>query len=157
MEKPTHQQQRQFHQAQCQGLLRQESSTALLETNLCVYRLVIPIKKILLDEETISRPIPTLSDRQFVVAQSSLSQAEQKAQSELFWYREELFKSVQGRWHEVSFLRVNNETFFSYTFFFEDWGNEIRRVIFPGSENDSSHARSLQIRDRPHFFIFEFC
>lgn len=64
-------------------------------------RLVIPIKKILLSEEALTVPIPTLSDRQFVVAHSSLSQSDQRTQRELFWYREELFKSVIGRWHEV--------------------------------------------------------
>lgn len=64
--------------------------------------LIIPIKKMLLSEEHISKPIPTLSDRQFVVAKSSLTSSEEKAQRELFWYREELFKAVSGRWKEVS-------------------------------------------------------
>jgi len=59
------------------------------------------IKKIFIDEELLSKPIPTLSDRQFVVAQYSLSHREEKAQRELFWYREELFKCVSGRWREV--------------------------------------------------------
>lgn len=63
-------------------------------------RLIIPIKKMLLSEEHISKPIPTLSDRQFVVAKSSLTSSEEKAQRELFWYREELFKAVSGRWKE---------------------------------------------------------
>lgn len=66
-----------------------------------IFRLVIPIKKILLSEEALARPIPTLSDRQFVLTQSSLSQVDQRTQRELFWYREELFKVVSGRWCEV--------------------------------------------------------
>ena len=70
-------------------------------------RFVIPIRKIVLDEETLSKPIPTLSDRQFVVAHSDLSHQEQRAQRELFWYREELFKCVKGRWHEVSFFPLS--------------------------------------------------
>lgn len=37
-----------------------------------------------------------------MVAQSSLSHQEERSQRELFWYREELFKCVTGRWHEVS-------------------------------------------------------
>jgi len=65
------------------------------------FSLVMTIKRILIDEECLSKPIPTLSDRQFVVAQSSLSHREEKAQRELFWYREELFKCVNGRWREV--------------------------------------------------------
>ncbi|KAF4614895.1 hypothetical protein D9613_003081 [Agrocybe pediades] len=71
-----------------------------------VSRLVIPIKKILLTEDILSKPIPTLSDRQFVVTHSSLSSSEQKAQRELFWYREELFnipKTGGTRSGELSF------------------------------------------------------
>uniref|UniRef100_A0A8H8CM97 Transport protein particle subunit trs120 n=1 Tax=Psilocybe cubensis TaxID=181762 RepID=A0A8H8CM97_PSICU len=76
-----------------------------------VSRLVIPIKKILLEEEQLSKPIPTLSDRQFVLAQSSLSEADQRAQRELFWYREELFKCVRGRWHETGGTRSGELSF----------------------------------------------
>ena len=67
---------------------------------------IIPIKKISLPEEHTSRPIPTLSDRQFVVTKSKLSTHEEKTQRELFWYREELFKCVHGRWREVSSLSI---------------------------------------------------
>jgi hypothetical protein len=56
----------------------------------------------ILPEEFITKPIPTLSDRQFVVAKSDLTAAEQKVQQELFWYREELFKCIRGQWQEVS-------------------------------------------------------
>jgi hypothetical protein len=66
-----------------------------------IFSLVMAIKKIRIDEALWSKPIPTLSDKQFVVAQSSLSQREEQAQRELFWYREELFKCVRGRWREV--------------------------------------------------------
>lgn len=65
-------------------------------------RLVIPIKKIALEEEAANKPIPTLSEKQFVVVTSSLSETEERVQRELFWYREELFKCVSARWHEVS-------------------------------------------------------
>lgn len=65
--------------------------------------IVIPIKKLLLSEEQLSKPIPTLSDRQFVVQKSQLSDKELRTQLELFWYREELFKCVRGRWREVRF------------------------------------------------------
>jgi len=63
---------------------------------------VIPIKKIALEEEAANKPIPTLSEKQFVVVTSSLSETEERVQRELFWYREELFKCVSARWHEVS-------------------------------------------------------
>lgn len=64
-------------------------------------RMILPIRKIILSENLINKPIPTLSDRQFVVAKSDLSSSQQKLQQELFWYREELFKTVQGEWREV--------------------------------------------------------
>lgn len=59
------------------------------------------MKKFLLPEEIVSQPIPTLSDRQFVVNKSKLTTTEEKNQRELFWYREELFKFIRGRWREV--------------------------------------------------------
>ncbi|KAJ3920291.1 transport protein Trs120 or TRAPPC9 TRAPP II complex subunit-domain-containing protein [Lentinula edodes] len=71
-------------------------------------RLVIPLKKFLLGDEHISRPIPTLSDRQFVVDKTKLSDAEQKMQRELFWYREELFKSLRCRWREAGGRRYGD-------------------------------------------------
>ena len=62
---------------------------------------MLPIRKIRLSEEQISRPIPTLSDRQFVVAKSNLSSVEQRTQRELFWYRETLLENVHASWKEV--------------------------------------------------------
>ena len=63
--------------------------------------MVLPLKMIQLPEEITSQSIPMLSDRQFVVDKTKLSAAEYKLQRELFWYREELFKSVHGHWREV--------------------------------------------------------
>ncbi|KAF8910953.1 transport protein particle complex subunit [Gymnopilus junonius] len=74
-------------------------------------RLVIPIKKIFLTGEVLSKPIPTLSDRQFVVTQSDLSQSELKTQRELFWYREELFNCVKGLWRETGGMRTGELSF----------------------------------------------
>ncbi|KAJ7285808.1 TRAPP II complex [Mycena rebaudengoi] len=68
-------------------------------------RMVLPIKKFILSEAHISQPIPTLSDRQFIVTKSKLSQKDEKAQRELFWYREELFKCLHGRWREAGGTR----------------------------------------------------
>jgi len=70
--------------------------------------MVIPIKKFHLSEDAVSKPIPTLSDRQFVLTKSNLSSEEEKAQRELFWYREELFKFIRGHWREVSRLAVRS-------------------------------------------------
>ncbi|KAI0375001.1 hypothetical protein BV20DRAFT_1041173 [Pilatotrama ljubarskyi] len=71
-------------------------------------RIVIPVKKIALSEEHVSRPIPMLSDRQYVVSTSKLTAAEERAQRELFWYREELFKVVRGRWRESGGTRAGD-------------------------------------------------
>lgn len=65
-------------------------------------RMVLPLKKFQLSEEVTSQAIPMLSDRQFVVDKRKLSLEDEKLQRELFWYREELFKGVQGHWREVS-------------------------------------------------------
>ncbi|KAH9951944.1 TRAPP II complex [Amylocystis lapponica] len=78
----------------------QPASTTTLVPPGSTSRLIMPVKKILLSEEHVSRPIPSLSDRQFVVNKAKLTSTEDKAQRELFWYREELFKAVYGRWRE---------------------------------------------------------
>ncbi|KAF9264661.1 hypothetical protein L218DRAFT_861806 [Marasmius fiardii PR-910] len=71
-------------------------------------RIIIPIKKFILSEEHISRPIPTLSDRQFVVDKSLLPESELKLQRELFWYREELFKLLRCGWREANGTRFGD-------------------------------------------------
>jgi len=67
---------------------------------------MIPVKKFRLSDDLISEPIPTLSDRQFVVGKSRLSIEEEQAQRELFWYREELLKIISARWKEVNHISL---------------------------------------------------
>lgn len=64
-------------------------------------RIILPLKRMILPEEVTSSPIPTLSERQFVVAKDRLSEVELQLQRELFWHREALFKSIHGHWKEV--------------------------------------------------------
>ncbi|KAI0341607.1 hypothetical protein BDW22DRAFT_1358429 [Trametopsis cervina] len=64
-------------------------------------RVLLPLHKFRLSEEQLSQPIPTLSDRQFVVSKTNLSSQEESMQRELFWCREELFSRVKGRWKET--------------------------------------------------------
>lgn len=64
--------------------------------------MVLPVKKFRLSDGQVAKPIPTLSDRQFVVTKSGLSSTEERLQRELFWYREELFKYIRCTWKEVS-------------------------------------------------------
>jgi hypothetical protein len=74
---------------------------------------MLPVKKFRLSDDLISEPIPTLSDRQFVVGKSRLSIEEEQAQRELFWYREELLKIISARWKEVNHISL--ELFSSLT------------------------------------------
>ncbi|KAJ6547608.1 TRAPP II complex [Mycena capillaripes] len=86
-----------------QGRARGTTSTTVSPGS--TSRMVIPIKRFILSEAHISQPIPTLSDRQFIVTKSKLSKAQERAQRELFWYREELFKNLRGRWREAGGTR----------------------------------------------------
>ncbi|KAJ3559110.1 hypothetical protein NM688_g536 [Phlebia brevispora] len=95
----------QFERAQSDATTESESLTTFVPPG-STSRVIIPIRKIHLTEEEISRPIPTLSDRQFVVAKSNLSNEEEKTQRELFWYREALFERSGGsRYGDLSLRR----------------------------------------------------
>ncbi|KAJ7063346.1 TRAPP II complex [Mycena amicta] len=87
---------------------KQRSTTSTTVSPGSTSRMVIPIKKFILSEAHISQPIPTLSDRQFVVTKSKLSKEQERAQRELFWYREELFKCIRGRWREAGGTRAGD-------------------------------------------------
>ncbi|KAG9318507.1 TRAPP II complex [Chiua virens] len=78
-----------------------EASTSSIVPPGATSRILLPMRMFRLSDDVISRPIPTLSDRQFVVSKSSLSDAEDRVQRELFWYREELLGIIHGRWKEA--------------------------------------------------------
>lgn len=59
-------------------------------------RITIPVRRFSLPPDQVSRDIPTLSDRQFVVSKAGFTATQQ----ELFWYRESLFDIVKARWSE---------------------------------------------------------
>jgi len=62
-------------------------------------RIILPVRRMVLSTEQLSRPIPTLSNKQFVVARgAALSAEEQALERALFWFREELLKRVVARW-----------------------------------------------------------
>lgn len=69
-------------------------------------RILLPVKKFALPDDEVQKPIPTLSDRQFVVSKSGLTEEQERTQRELFWYREALFKYIRGRWKEVGFVAI---------------------------------------------------
>lgn len=59
----------------------------------------MPVKRICLPKEVTEAAIPSLTQRQFVV--SGLASEDDKAQKELFWYREELLNELNATWKEV--------------------------------------------------------
>ncbi|KAG0222668.1 hypothetical protein BGW42_006404 [Actinomortierella wolfii] len=63
-------------------------------------RIILPIRRLALSQAHISQPIPTLTNKQFVVARGAAAQSEEDVQLErsLFWFREELLKRVVARW-----------------------------------------------------------
>ncbi|KAF9576931.1 hypothetical protein EC968_000056 [Mortierella alpina] len=64
-------------------------------------RIILPVRRMVLSTEQLSQPIPTLSNKQFVVARgaaAALSSEEQATERALFWFREELLKRVVARW-----------------------------------------------------------
>lgn len=63
--------------------------------------IVLPIHRMLLPLSKTSSPIPSLTERQFVVSRSTASKAEESLTRSLFWYREELLGLVQASWKEV--------------------------------------------------------
>jgi len=113
-------------------------------------RIVIPIKRYLLPEDIVSKAIPTLSDRQFVLTKSNLTSAEEKTQRELFWYREELFKSIRGRWREVSL-----QAFFPFLLNIclcpplPDWRNSLRGSLFTTATSKLAYVGDLTDRSCP--------
>lgn len=64
-------------------------------------RMLVPVDRIRLSREDVERPIPSLSERQFVVAKVKQSEGEERRVRELFWYREALVKRIQAHWNEV--------------------------------------------------------
>lgn len=102
-------------------------------------RIVLPVKKFLLPGEHISQPIPTLSDRQFVVTKSNLTSAEETNQRELFWYREELFKFIRGHWREVR----GSSVFVVHPSQMQPAGRRysFRKPLSSTTENDSTNVR----------------
>ncbi|CAE6440674.1 unnamed protein product [Rhizoctonia solani] len=72
------------------------ASTTRLVAPGATSRITVPIRRLSLSPEQVSRDVPTLSDRQFVVSKVGFTAIQQ----ELFWYRETLFDIVKGRWSE---------------------------------------------------------
>lgn len=66
-------------------------------------RIVLPIRRFLLDQAHTAQPIPALGDRQFVLSSRSAnaSAGDERRMRTLFWYREKLMELVEAVWREV--------------------------------------------------------
>ncbi|GAA5898275.1 TRAPPII-specific subunit TRS120 [Sporobolomyces salmoneus] len=71
-------------------------------------RMLVRLDRLSLTHEELDRPIPVLAERQFVVAKVKRSKEEERAERELFWYREELLSRIELSWNEVGSLRTGS-------------------------------------------------
>lgn len=55
-----------------------------------------------LASELLARPIPSFSERQFIVDQVPRSKDDEQLRRELFWYRQELVRRIKLTWNEAS-------------------------------------------------------
>lgn len=90
---------RSYLQAQPIGVLGFLSHSCSTFRSHLHFRLIVPVRRFLLPESESSLPIPSLTNRQFVLTEQV---AGDLIQRELFWYREHLFKHVRLGWKEVS-------------------------------------------------------
>lgn len=78
-------------------------------------RLLLRLDRIVIPAEKLALPIPSLSERQFIVAKVKRSAADESLSRELFWYREALLEQIKATWNEVSsptFLQLSHLTSF---------------------------------------------
>lgn len=72
-----------------------------IDTHLFLIRIVLPVKRLFLPLDICSQDIPSFDpNKQFVVAQGpKISEEQQKARLQMFWYREELLSRIKANWH----------------------------------------------------------
>ncbi|WWD18356.1 hypothetical protein CI109_102806 [Kwoniella shandongensis] len=68
-------------------------------------RLVLPIPRRVLSHDLLDRPVPSLSERQYIVDKEKKSLAQIISEREHFWYREELLSMIHATWVEPGSLR----------------------------------------------------
>lgn len=62
----------------------------------------MPLPRFSLSAEDIARPVPSLTERQYIVDKSGRSTQQVAAEKELFWYREKLLGMLSLTWSDVS-------------------------------------------------------
>jgi hypothetical protein len=60
------------------------------------------VPRVNLPTSVLSQPIPSLTDRQYVVDKSRKSPSQLNAERESFWYRNALLDMLHASWVEVS-------------------------------------------------------
>lgn len=66
-----------------------------------ICRLIVPIPRKSIPQGTLSQPIPSFSERQYVVDKEKKSASRIALERELFWYREALLDMLDLTWTEV--------------------------------------------------------
>ncbi|KAI6022691.1 TRAPP II complex [Pisolithus marmoratus] len=122
----------------------------------CTSRIILPVRRLRLDDDVISRPIPILTDRQHVIMKSNLSTEEEQARREAFWYREELLKIIRAQWKETTSnrfgdlsLRQQPMTMYMLNAFKADRVRVDMSFILP----DSEHGSSVSLKRSPGTFV----
>lgn len=76
-------------------------ATSRLVTPGATERLLIPFPRLSIPSSKLQDPIPSLSERQYIVDKRKQSEDTIQRTKELFWYREEMLKSLSASWREV--------------------------------------------------------
>lgn len=65
-----------------------------------LHRIVLPLKRLFLPPSVCNQDIPSFDpNKQFVVSQGpKISEEQQKARLQMFWYREELLQRIKANW-----------------------------------------------------------
>ncbi|WWC88812.1 uncharacterized protein L201_003725 [Kwoniella dendrophila CBS 6074] len=68
-------------------------------------RMILPLPRRIISKDILSKPIPTLSERQYIVDKQKKSTSRLNREKELFWYREEILNLVKATWTEPGSMR----------------------------------------------------
>ncbi|WVQ65923.1 uncharacterized protein L199_004101 [Kwoniella botswanensis] len=71
-------------------------------------RMILPLPRLSIPQDLLTRPIPSFSERQYIVDKEKKSARRVKKDRELFWYREELLGMVKATWKEPGSMRRGN-------------------------------------------------
>lgn len=63
--------------------------------------MLVRLDRLSLSPEQVERPIPSLSEKQFIAAKVKRSADEERLERELFWYRQELLRRIRLVWNKV--------------------------------------------------------